>query len=170
MESSSRDADSITVTVSALVQDPVTGLPVVVLADRAGHTVVPIAIGMAEATAIAAELDGIEMERPMTHHLLATLLERMGARVIRIEVCDFADGTFRAAVHVDAGGTELVQDARPSDALALALRTGAPIAVSARVVDALTRLDLGADWEATLPPVDDPLQAAFADPPTKWKM
>src|SRR5262245_29571022 len=116
MGSSAEDPGSIPVTVATLSQDPITGLPVVVLAGDGGRTLVPIAVGLAEATALAAELDGIELERPMAHHLLAALLAQLGARVCAVEVCDFVDGTFYAAIHlVRADGTALVQDARPSD-------------------------------------------------------
>ncbi len=168
---STEDDGSIPVTVAALAQDPITGLPIVVLASDGGHTVVPVAIGLAEATALAAELDGIELERPMGHHLLASVVSRLGATVEAVEVCDFVDGTFFAAIHVRcADGGELVQDARPSDALALALLTGAPVRVAVRVVDALTRLDLAADWDAVMPPVDDPLQGDLRATATKWKM
>jgi bifunctional DNase/RNase len=165
------DSSSIPVTVAALAQDPITGLPVVVLAGDGGRTVVPIAVGLAEATALAAELDRIELERPMGHHLLAQVLVQLGAQIGAVEICDYVDGTFYAAIHlVAADGRALVQDARPSDALALALHTGTPVRVSARVVDALGRMDLAADWEAMLPPVDDPLPADLIAAPTKWKM
>jgi bifunctional DNase/RNase len=171
MGSATLEAGSIPVTITALAQDPITGLPVVVLAGDEGRTVVPIAVGLAEATALAAELDSIELERPMAHHLLAALLGRLDARVAAVEVCDFVDGTFYAAIHVArADGSTLVQDARPSDALALALHTRAQVYVAAKVVDAMTRLDLAADWDSLLPPVDDPLPAELAGAPTKWKM
>jgi uncharacterized protein len=165
------DPGSIPVTVAALTQDPITGLPVVVLAGDGGRVVVPIAVGLAEATALAAELDRIELERPMAHHLLAQLLAQLGVQVHTVEVCDFVDGTFYAAIHLArADGTALVQDARPSDALALAMHTGAQVLVSARVVDALTRMDLAADWDAVLPPIEDPVQPGLTDVVTKWKM
>ena len=107
----------------------------------------------------------------MAHHLIAALLARLDARVTAVEICDFVDGTFYAAIHVAcADGSTLVQDARPSDALALALHTRAPVYVAAKVVDAMTRMDLAADWDSLLPPVDDPLPAELAGAPTKWKM
>ncbi|HTM19010.1 MAG TPA: bifunctional nuclease domain-containing protein, partial [Kofleriaceae bacterium] len=154
-----------------LTQDPITGLPGVVLAAQGGHLVVPIAVGLSEATALAAELDHIELERPMAHHLLAALLAQLGAHVRCIEVCDFVDGTFYAAIHIErSDGSALVQDARPSDALALAMHTGAQVRVSPRVVDAMTRLDLAADWDTLLPPLDDPAPPGPADAASKWKM
>src|SRR5262245_21879312 len=160
MGSAIMEAGSIPVTITALAQDPITGLPVVVLARDEGRIVVPIAVGLAEATALAAELDAIELERPMAHHLLAALLARLDARVTAVEICDFVDGTFYAAIHVVRGdGSALVQDARPSDALALALHTHAQVHVAAKVLDAMSRLDLAADWDSLLPPVDDPLPA-----------
>jgi bifunctional DNase/RNase len=92
-------------------------------------------VGLSEASAIAAELDGIELERPMTHQLACSLLQRAGARVARIEITDCVDGVFHARVHLvcdTAEGIvrEEVQEARPSDALALALHTGAEVRVA----------------------------------------
>jgi uncharacterized protein len=132
--------------VSMLVVDPVTGLPAVLLvaADedrrdprKAGLAACPmvIPIGLVEASAIATLLEGIELERPATHQLMGALLADAGARVERIEICDRVDGHFGARVHLLlADQKRIARDGRPSDALALALHTGAEIHVSMRAV------------------------------------
>jgi hypothetical protein len=128
--------------VSMLVADPVTGLPAVLLvaADedrrdprKAGLSACPVLIpvGLVEASAIATELEGIELERPATHQLMGALLADAGVRVERIEIWDLADGHFCARVHLLLPDQkQIARDGRPSDALALALHTGAEIHVS----------------------------------------
>jgi hypothetical protein len=126
--------------VSALAVDPLTGVPVAILTDDRSGTTVPVGIGLGEASAIAAELDDIDLERPMTHQLMSDLLRAAGARVVRVELRDGGDSsaTFSAAVALElAGGGSVEREARPSDALALALRSGAPIWVAMSVVDRL---------------------------------
>jgi uncharacterized protein len=128
--------------VSALTVDPFTSLPVVILEDG-GRARLAICVGLGEASAIAAELDGIELERPMTHHLMCDLLEKTGASVVLVEVSDLVESTYYATIHLRlADGRVALQDARPSDALALALRTGAEIRVAAHVVEKAARLDV----------------------------
>ena len=118
--------------------DPFTGLPMVILVDESGETAIPVSIGMSEAAAIATEIDHIELERPMTHHLVAAMLAKTGARVRTVAIHDLVGGVFYAAIElVLASGESVLQDARPSDALALALHTGAAIVVTAGLVDKL---------------------------------
>jgi bifunctional DNase/RNase len=143
----SRDGTSIAVKVSALTVDPFSSLPVVIMTDERGRSVIPVAIGLGEAPAIAAELDRIELERPMSHQLLAALLAKAGAEVEAVEICDLVDNTFHAAVHLAlANGERVAQEARPSDAIALALRTGAEIRVATEVMDKLARVSTGDEW------------------------
>ncbi len=138
---------TIDVKVSALTVDPFTGLPVVLLVDDSGRAVVPISVGIGEASAIATEIDHIELERPMTHQLLASMLAAAGVRVCSVEVCDLIDSTFYATVNLALANGDLVaQEARPSDALALALHTHSPIRVAARVVDRLARSPARTEW------------------------
>jgi bifunctional DNase/RNase len=130
----------ISMRVSALAVDPLTGVPVAILTDDRSGTTVPVGIGLGEASAIAAELDDIDLERPMTHQLMSDLLRAAGARVVRVELRDGGDSsaTFSASVALElAGGGSVEREARPSDALALALRCGAPIWVAMSVVDRL---------------------------------
>lgn len=163
------DDASIAVRVSALTTDPVTGLPVVLLQDDVGRTIVPISIGLGEASALAAEIDSIELARPASHQLMAAMLERCGARVLRAVVTGVDGGTFCAVVHVELPcGTLLVQDARPSDALALALHTGAEIHVATSLADRALQLEAG--WDTVGTSEDDLLACLGDDAFGKWKM
>ena len=94
----SGDEGFIPMQVSALAVDPVTNVPVVILADPVGGTTLPVGIGLGEAPAIAAELDGIELERPMTHQLTAALLDAAGARIVRVELRDSVRAKMSAAI------------------------------------------------------------------------
>ena len=129
--------------VASVTVDPFTSMPIVVLKCPEGRQSVAIWIGMIEATAIATELDRIELDRPMTHDLMASMLERCSVRVDRIEVHDLRDNTFYATVYlIQPDGVVVALDARPSDAIALALRAQAPIRVAQKVVDKARKIDL----------------------------
>jgi bifunctional DNase/RNase len=129
--------------VASLTVDPFTNMPIVVLKCPDGRQSVAIWIGMIEASAIATELDRIELDRPMTHDLMAMMLERCRVSVDRIEVHDLRDNTFYATVFLkQPDGLEVALDARPSDAIALALRAHAPIRVAQKVVDKARKIDL----------------------------
>ncbi len=112
-----------------------TGKPVVMLADKAERRLLPIWIGSFEANAIAAGLREEKMERPFTHDLLHTIISNLGHEVARIVVSDLKDGTYFATVVLTQDGTTTDVDARPSDAIALAIRAAAPIFVSEEVLD-----------------------------------
>ncbi|MGI9953230.1 bifunctional nuclease family protein [Moorellaceae bacterium AZ2] len=107
--------------------------PVVLLVDQEESQVLPIWVGPFEAQAIAMALQGILTPRPMTHDLLRTLCESLGAKVSRVLVQDIRDGTYYAELYLNHEGKEVVVDARPSDAIALALRTNAPLYISEKV-------------------------------------
>jgi bifunctional DNase/RNase len=110
--------------------------PIVLLRERADdRRVLPIFIGGPEATAIAFALDEVTTPRPMTHDLMKDLLEELGASVERIVVTGLQDGTFYAAIHLVANGDQHEVSARPSDAIALAVRTGSPIYADEGVLD-----------------------------------
>ena len=122
--------------VSALTVDPLTALPMVVLRDDLGSHAVAIGVGLADAAAIATELDGIELERPMTHQLMGDILGTAGVRVACVVLTPGIGTQYAAAIHLAMpGGATAIQDARPSDAFALALRVGADIRVSRRILD-----------------------------------
>jgi bifunctional DNase/RNase len=129
--------------VSQLTVDPLSNIPIVILKDVASGTeAVPIWIGIGEASAIAAELEQIALERPMAHDLMKNIIGEIGATVDRIEVHDFRDDIFYASIFlVGPGGKQIRVDARPSDALALALRTGARICVARKVIDGARKID-----------------------------
>jgi hypothetical protein len=107
--------------------------PVVLLVDESETIALPIWIGQAEAMAIAMRLQGVQPPRPMTHDLLTTVLEQLSTTVTRIVVSDVRDATYFAEIHLARNGSQLVIDSRPSDAIALALRTEAPIFVEDKV-------------------------------------
>lgn len=100
---------------------------VVILKDTAGDRYLPIWIGAWEASAIAMRLQGLTAERPLTHDLFASALERLGVRVVRVVISELADETYHARLHLERDGLEVEVDSRPSDALALAVRTEAEI-------------------------------------------
>lgn len=129
--------------VTQLTVDPLTNIPVVILRDVASEKeAVPIWIGISEASAIAIELEKVALERPMTHDLMKNIIGEVGVSVSRIEVHDFRDDIFYATIWLRGpDGKEIAIDARPSDALALALRCGARICVAQKVIDEARRLD-----------------------------
>lgn len=122
--------------VGGLTLDPVTKTPIVILKDTDNKLNLPIWIGLMEATAMATELEGIKMARPMTHDLLRTVVDTLGGVVESIEVTDLRDSTYYAVIYLEIGGRRMSVDARPSDAISLALRTKSPIFVAKRVLEA----------------------------------
>jgi hypothetical protein len=135
-------------TVFGLTIDPFTNSPIMILKDsEGGDKSMPIWIGLLEATAIASELEKVRFSRPMTHDLLKNILDQMGARVSKVEVCDLKNNTFYALIHLLTGEKAMTIDARPSDAIALALRTESPIFVSDDVIERSMRVDSGAKEE-----------------------
>jgi bifunctional DNase/RNase len=125
----------ILMTVGGLTLDPVTKTPIVILKDSENKLNLPIWIGLLEATAMATELEGIKMARPMTHDLLRNVLGELGATVEAIEIIDLRDNTYYALVHLEVDGRRLAIDSRPSDAISLALRTRSPIYVAKKVLE-----------------------------------
>jgi bifunctional DNase/RNase len=124
----------IEVVVAHLGVDRTTNTPVVMLREKAGDRVIPIWIGPAEASAIAMELQGLKPPRPMTHDLLRQVLLGLGAELSRVVVTAVRDNTYFAELHLRRGGDVIQVDARPSDGIALAVRTHAPIFTSERVL------------------------------------
>ena len=120
--------------VSALVIDPQSNTPIVILKDLKSETSLPIWIGLLEATAIATELENIQFPRPMTHDLIKNCFEYLKVKVERIEVCDLRNNTYYALIYIRDREQLNVIDARPSDAIAIALRAKAPIFVKEEVI------------------------------------
>jgi len=135
--------DTIQMSVGGLTLDPVTKTPIVILKDTENKLNLPIWIGLLEATAMATEIEGIKMARPMTHDLLKNILGEVGCLVDSVEITELKENTYYALVHINVGGRELVVDSRPSDAIALALRTKSPIFVAKAVLEASSVLQQG---------------------------
>src|SRR5450631_1340651 len=120
--------------IRGLVMDPVTNMPIVILKDVGGASVLPIWVGVYEANAIALEIEKVSTPRPMTHDLLRNLLVGLEATVRKIVVTELKDDTFYAVIWLDRGGEIISIDSRPSDAIALALRMDCPIFVEEEVL------------------------------------
>lgn len=125
--------------------DLLTHDPVVILKDVDGKRYLPILIGPFEATAIALALEGTPVPRPLSHDLMKSIIESLRARVVRIIIHDIHDNTFFAKVVLETGNGVLEIDARPSDSIALALRTNSPIFVSERIILEETVVDKSAE-------------------------
>lgn len=121
--------------IKGLMLDPVSNSPIVVLKDEQDKFFLPIWVGIFEANAIALQLENISTPRPMTHDLLRNMIGQLDAQVTRVVINDLRDSTFFAQIRLITGGKTLEVDARPSDAIALALRTEAPIFVAQSVLD-----------------------------------
>ena len=128
--------------IKGLMVDPVTNMPIVILRDKDGDRVLPIWVGIFEANAIALQIENIATPRPMTHDLLRNVIRDLNGRVEKIVVSDLKETTFYALIYLKVGAESIAVDARPSDALALALRTQAPIFVEEHVIDSAKTVDL----------------------------
>lgn len=120
--------------IRGLMMDPVTNMPIVILRDAAGDTVLPIWVGIFEANAIALEIEKVTTPRPMTHDLVKNVLFGMDATLKKVVVSELKDDTFYAVIWVERNGEIISIDSRPSDALALALRMDCPIYVEEQVL------------------------------------
>jgi len=120
--------------IRGLMMDPVTNMPIVILKDVNGNAILPIWVGVYEANAIALEIEKVQTPRPMTHDLIKNVLLGLNATVKKVVVTDLRDDTFYALIWLDRNGSSITIDSRPSDALALALRTDAPIFVEEAVL------------------------------------
>ncbi len=125
---------NISMYVHAITLDPDSNSPILILKEEAGERTLPIWIGLLEATAIATEMEKIEFARPMTHDLAVNLLKAVGVEVPEITVTDLKENTYYARITLKHGDKTVTVDARPSDAVALALRAGAKILVNEEVI------------------------------------
>jgi len=119
----------IEMTIKGLVIDPISKMPIVVLKDRHSERMLPIWIGVFEANAISLKMENIATPRPMTHDLITEFLRTMNITLEKIVVTEVKDNTFYANIHCRHMGEPIVIDSRPSDAIAISLRMGAPIYV-----------------------------------------
>jgi len=128
--------------ISGLAIDPLSSVPIVILKEVEGKNSVPIWIGLLEASAIATVLEEIEFSRPMTHDLLKNIMETMNIVIERIVVDDLKDNTYYATIYMVADGRNYEIDSRPSDAIAIALRTQAKIFMEESVIERSRKIDL----------------------------
>ncbi len=127
--------------IKGLMVDPVTNMPIIILRDKDGERVLPIWVGIFEANAIALQIENITTPRPMTHDLLRNVIQDLHGAVQKIVVSDLKENTFYALIYMRVNGESMAVDARPSDAIALALRTQAPIFVEDHVIDNAKTVD-----------------------------
>ncbi|MEK6713857.1 MAG: bifunctional nuclease family protein [Nitrospirota bacterium] len=139
--------------VRGLVFDPHTNMYIVILNDEENKEVLPIWIGKFEANAICFILEGITPPRPMTHDLTKSILDTLDIKIISIVINNLKENTYYAKIHLSAQGSEVVIDSRPSDAIALALRSSAPIFVSEDVLEKRNAENLD-QWLKNLKPED----------------
>ncbi len=135
----------IEMTIKGLMVDPITNMPIVLLRDKEGQKVLPIWVGVFEANAIALQIENITPQRPMTHDLLNNVIHDLKADIQKIVVSDLKENTFYALIYLMIGGEVMAIDARPSDAIALALRARAPIFVEDRVIDNARSVEIAPD-------------------------
>ena len=137
----------IEMTIKGLMVDPITNMPIIILRDKDGQRVLPIWVGVFEANAIALQMENVTTPRPMTHDLLKNVISDLKADIQKIVVSDLKENTFYALIYLMVNGEPVAIDARPSDAIALALRAQAPIFVEDRVIDHAKTVDFVPDKE-----------------------
>ena len=135
----------IEMSIKGLMVDPITNMPIVILKDKQGDRVLPIWVGIFEANAIALQIENIATPRPMTHDLLRNVIKDLEGEVERVVVSDLKENTFYAVIYLTVRGESVAIDARPSDAIALALRTRAPILVEESVIENAKTVDFAAE-------------------------
>lgn len=159
--------------VASLTLDPLTNMPILLLKDLEDRLTLPVWIGLVEASAVATRLQDVNLSRPLTHDLLHSLLRELGAEVMHVEIVDLRNNTYYANLVVKHGSRVLELDARPSDAIALALRAGCSIYVQDHVVEKASSFDLRVDGAGT-PAQGEDLQDLLGALPEeyfgKWKM
>ena len=133
--------------VSGIALDPFTNTPIVILKDTSNERTLPIWIGFMEASSIAMELEKTPRIRPITHDLVKNLLEKLKFAVTKIEVTDLRDDTFYARIYLKRDAEEYSLDSRPSDAIAIALRTDSPIFVNEEVLEKSKKIEIDEDKE-----------------------
>ncbi|MCX5736542.1 MAG: bifunctional nuclease family protein [candidate division NC10 bacterium] len=139
----------IQMTVRGIALDPITNMPIIILKDVDERKALPIWVGIFEANAIALELEKVTTPRPMTHDLLKSVLDGLGVTVRQVIVNDLKDNTFFAVIELNSNGAVINIDARPSDAIALALRVNAPIFVAENVVAQAKSVEISEEKEET---------------------
>ena len=131
--------------IRGLLVDPVNNTPIVILKDATSDTVLPIWVGVFEASAIQMEIEKVSTPRPMTHDLIKNVLSGLDAHVHKVVVTELKDDTFYAVIWMERDGRIISVDSRPSDALALALRVDCPIFVDEEVLKTSKKAQTAAD-------------------------
>jgi len=137
--------------IKGLMMDPLTNSPIVVLQDTTSETLLPIWVGIFEANAIALQIEKVDTPRPMTHDLIKGLLNHLNAQVMKVVVTELKDNTFYALIFINVNDKILTVDSRPSDAIALALRTNSPIYVTDDVIAKSSALNATAGSDRSSP-------------------
>jgi uncharacterized protein len=135
VQSAVKATDEVEMQIRGLMMDPVTNTPIIVLKDVGSDQVLPIWVGIFEANAIALELEKTTLPRPMTHDLMQNMARGLNAEIRKVVVSELRDDTFYATIWIDHAGETVTMDARPSDAIALALRWDCPIYVNREVLE-----------------------------------
>ena len=128
-----------------LMIDPINEMPIVILVDNDSNRVLPIWVGFFEANAIALKIEGVPTPRPMTHDLLKNIFDSLDIQLVRIEINKLESNTYFANLFLESETEEFIVDSRPSDAIALALRTDSPIFVEEEVLEAASGFELSDD-------------------------
>ena len=141
MSNAQPKGDFVEMKVTGLTIDPFTSMPIIILKDMQEKRALPIWIGLIEASSIATELENMKLTRPMTHDLMKLMLENLGAKVAYVAITQLADNTFYSSIVLNSEKGELLLDARPSDAIALALRAKTSIYVAEDVIAKSRQID-----------------------------
>jgi bifunctional DNase/RNase len=139
--------DLLKMKVKAVGIEQESGVPIVILTDEAEKGVLPLLIGYSEARSISMVLDNVEVSRPLTHDLVISFIEILGGKVKRIEITDLIDDTYYAKIYIEADGKVHEVDARPSDAIALALRLNVDIFADEKVLNTSIKTEMLVDKE-----------------------
>jgi bifunctional DNase/RNase len=156
--------------IKGLMIDPITNMPIIILRDEDGQRILPIWVGVFEANAIALQIENVQTPRPMTHDLLKNVIDDLSASVERIVVTELKENTFYALIHLRRNGHSIEVDARPSDAIALALRTRSPIFVEEAVIDSARSVEGSRDASMDVTRLQKWLENLSDDELGKYKM
>ena len=156
--------------IKGLMIDPITNMPIIILRDQEGQRILPIWVGVFEANAIALQIENVQTPRPMTHDLLKNIIDDLSAQVERIVVTELKENTFYALIHLRKNGHSIEVDARPSDAIALALRTRSPIFVEEAVIQNARSVDSSRESSMDVTRLQKWLEGLSDDELGKYKM
>ena len=160
----------IEMTIKGLMIDPITNMPIIILRDQEGQRILPIWVGVFEANAIALQIENVQTPRPMTHDLLKNIIDDLSAQVERIVVTELKENTFYALIHLRKNGHSIEVDARPSDAIALALRTRSPIFVEEAVIQNARSVESSRESSMDVTRLQKWLEGLSEDELGKYKM